>query len=636
MTLASNWVDECLTRIQKARVAIVGDFCLDAYWFIDDTEVEISVETGLPIRRVRSQRYTAGAAGNVAANLAALGIAKVSAIGVVGSDLFGGQLCEILESLSVDTSGIYRGQDDWQTCVYSKPTIGTVEQNRIDFGAFNFADDATIAHIIETITRAAATHDVLIVNQQLPNGLCCDRVINAINQLGPKFPSLTIVVDARHHAAKFENVSFKINAAEAARVVDGAGSHDAVVPVARVRELAHSLSTRTKRPVFLTRGDRGIVVACHGDVQDVPGIQVSPPIDIVGAGDTTLAVLATVLAVDNTPDGPLTAARLANIAATVVVKKLNITGVATPDEISAAGADPDYIYHPEIASDPRVAQYIDGTEFEIVRELPSGLSIRHAIFDHDGTLSTLREGWEKIMEPMMVKAVLGSSYKTASEDIFERVTNECREFIDRTTGIQTLVQMQGLVELVRQFGFVPEEEILDHYGYKKIYNDELLDMVRERVRKLDRGELAPEDFQLKNAHLLLKELHRRGVTMYLASGTDVLDVIDEAKAMGYADLFKDHIYGAVGDVNVEAKKLVLERIMRENNLSGSELVTFGDGPVEIRETRKHDGVAIGIASDEVRRFGLNPSKRKRLIRAGADLVIPDFSQLPKLLTVLQL
>ena len=76
--------------------------------------------------------------------------------------------------------------------------------------------------------------------------------------------------------------------------------------------------------------------------------------------------------------------------------------------------------------------------------------------------------------------------------------------------------------------------------------------------------------------------------------------------------------------------------MRENGLSGANLVTFGDGPVEIRETHRVGGTTVGVASDEVRRFGLNSSKRRRLIRAGADLIVPDFSQLDALLEMLQL
>jgi phosphoglycolate phosphatase-like HAD superfamily hydrolase len=439
-----------------------------------------------------------------------------------------------------------------------------------------------------------------------------------------------VIVDARDLASAFAGVSLKLNAAEAAKLAADANA------AADLAALAGELHKRQGRPGFVTRGERGLLGAAAGAVAEVPGIQVAPPIDPVGAGDTVLATLAAALAVDAAPDAPLAAAQLANIAAAVTLRKIGMTGTATPAEILAAAERAEYVHRPDLAEAPRRAVFLPDSEIEIVEAPPARLAISHAIFDHDGTLSTLREGWEKIMEPMMVKAILGPRHKTADDALFERVTRASREFIDRTTGIQTLVQMHGLVDLVRSFGCVPENEILDAAGYKRIYNEALLEMVRERVRKLERGELAPEDFHVKNAHALLRALHERGVALYLASGTDVEDVIAEARAMGYADLFGDRIFGAVGDVNVEAKKEVLTRIMRENALTGAHFVTFGDGPVEIRETRRRGGVAVGVASDEVRRYGLNLSKRRRLIRAGASLIVPDFSQLPALLEALHL
>jgi hypothetical protein len=74
--------------------------------------------------------------------------------------------------------------------------------------------------------------------------------------------------------------------------------------------------------------------------------------------------------------------------------------------------------------------------------------------------------------------------------------------------------------------------------------------------------------------------------------------------------------------------------MGENNLRGAELAVFGDGPVEIRECRRRDGIAVGVASDEIRRFDLNMTKRNRLIKAGAQLIIPDFSNISDLLDML--
>jgi len=240
------------------------------------------------------------------------------------------------------------------------------------------------------------------------------------------------------------------------------------------------------------------------------------------------------------------------------------------------------------------------------------------------------------MEPMMVRSILGPRYQDASAALMAKVTAEVCGYIDRTTGIQTLVQMKGLAELVRQAGFVNPEARLDEHGYKRVFNQDIVKLVGKRLDKLKRGELSPEDFQIKNSVRFLRTLRERGVKLYLASGTDEADVVAEATALGYADLFEGRIFGAVGKIEVEAKRMVLEKIIQEYDLSSRHFAVFGDGPVEIRETRKRGGLCIGVASDEVRRFGWNYAKRSRLVRAGATLIVPDFGQFDALLGVMRL
>jgi hypothetical protein len=80
--------------------------------------------------------------------------------------------------------------------------------------------------------------------------------------------------------------------------------------------------------------------------------------------------------------------------------------------------------------------------------------------------------------------------------------------------------------------------------------------------------------------------------------------------------------------------MIIERIIRDNNLNGNELAVFGDGPDEIREGRRSGGISIGITSNEVQRHGHNFDKRPRLVKAGAQLIIPDFSQYRKLVSLL--
>jgi phosphoglycolate phosphatase-like HAD superfamily hydrolase len=241
------------------------------------------------------------------------------------------------------------------------------------------------------------------------------------------------------------------------------------------------------------------------------------------------------------------------------------------------------------------------------------------------------------MAPVMIRAILGNQYLTADEHLYSRVQSRVNEFIDKTTGIQTLAQMKGLIEIVNEFGCVPPDQVLDEHGYKKIYNDELIKMVRVREEKFKKGELSVEDLTIRNSIPFLQKLHDAGIILYLASGTDVEDVRNEAVTLGYGHLFEGRIYGAVGDLKKEAKKIVLDRILDSiGEASKDQIITFGDGPVEMRETKKRNGIPVGVASNEIRRFGMNEIKRSRLIMAGADVVIPDFSQLNDLLKILNI
>jgi len=627
----SSWLEQALAPLSRLRAAVLGDFCLDAYWQLDSAEPELSLETGLPVRRVRTQTYSLGGAGNVVANLVALGVGQVQAIGVVGTDLFGAELLRLLRACGPAIRDHMVEDPHWQTMVYAKPWNGDQEENRVDFGAFNVLSKRTMDALIAALDVAAGENDVVVLNQQISRGVNSLPVIERINQVIAAYPKTLFLVDARHRPDLYRGAVLKLNVAEAARFLQE--PIDGSVATERAKGFAWRVTQRTGQPTFLTRGEHGILVADDKTVHEIPGIQVLEKTDPVGAGDTVVAALAAAL---GSGEDPCIAAKLANLAASITVRKLRTTGTALQTEILAVGPEPDYIFEPELADAPYRARFLEGTEIEVIGDLPTDLQIQHCIFDHDGTLSTLREGWEKIMEPMMVQAILGPEYEDVDPARTSRIAAEVRAFIDRTTGIQTLVQMKGLVNLVRQSGLVPENEILDEHGYKHIFNQQLLKMIETRMSKLKSGEFSPEDFQIKNAMALLRELHRRGIKLYLASGTDQADVVAEAQAMGYADLFEGRIFGAVGDIRVEAKKLVVDRIILENDLSGRQFATFGDGPVEMRETRKIGGLSIGVASDEVRRFGWNIVKRSRLIKAGANLIVPDFSQLPAILKVMQL
>lgn len=252
---------------------------------------------------------------------------------------------------------------------------------------------------------------------------------------------------------------------------------------------------------------------------------------------------------------------------------------------------------------------------EIVREVTRG-QFKHVLFDFDGTISLLREGWQAIMHPIMAEAICGDA--TLTRPLNKRIT----EFIDETTGIQTISQMEGLVDLVHEYGFVPKHEILDAHGYKQRYNDALMIPVKRRIEALENGELTQEALSVVGSRDFVAAVAAKGPELYIFSGTNQDDVRNEAGKLGVAHYFTE-IWGALRTIKEFSKEKILTEMIAKHDLHGPEVLIIGDGPVEIRLAREHGCVSVGVASDEVN-GGLDPVKRERLLKAGADIMVADF------------
>jgi phosphoglycolate phosphatase len=262
-------------------------------------------------------------------------------------------------------------------------------------------------------------------------------------------------------------------------------------------------------------------------------------------------------------------------------------------------------------------------EIEILRpDLPRG-HFRGVLFDFDGTLSLIREGWPQVMIPMMVTELR----RTGTDESETELTAAVEEFVMRLNGRQTIYQMIQLAEEVKIRGGTPAEPL----AYKHRYHELLMERIRGRISDLESGLATPEKWTVPGSHALLANLRRRGVTLYLASGTDITYVRREAELLGLAPFFGQHIYGALDDYQSFSKKMIVEKIIHDHGLHGEELLGFGDGFVEIEEVRRAGGVAVAVASDEVNRRGVNQWKRNRLVQAGADVVIPEFRRHARLL-----
>jgi phosphoglycolate phosphatase len=273
------------------------------------------------------------------------------------------------------------------------------------------------------------------------------------------------------------------------------------------------------------------------------------------------------------------------------------------------------------------SRMLAGTSIEIVREVERGTRFRHVLFDFDGTLSLVREGWPEVMVPMMVEELAATGTGEARADLHRH----CLDFVMRLNGKQTIYQMIQLAAEVRARGGQPEEPA----EYKRRYHERLMSRIHARRDALRTGAARPEDFLVPGAFGLLSALRDRGLPMYLASGTDEQYVVEESALLGLAPYFGDRVYGAIDDFKSFSKKMVIDRILRENAVEGHALLAFGDGYVEIENVKAVGGTAVAVASDEAGRSGRPDAwKRDRLIGVGADVVIPDFREAAALMEYL--
>lgn len=266
------------------------------------------------------------------------------------------------------------------------------------------------------------------------------------------------------------------------------------------------------------------------------------------------------------------------------------------------------------------------TDAEILNPNVRRGPFRAVLFDFDGTLSLIREGWPRVMVGMMVERLREQHLVTEPEA-------ELWTHIDRLVmahnGAPTIRQMEVFADELRRRGGTPT----DTWDYLRDYLDRLLKVVRGRWRSLEAGAASASEWVVPNAHAILTNVRNRGVPLYVASGTDYDHVAFEARLLGVDVFFPTGINAPKDNDPAFSKGKVIDHILSDLGIPGEELLGFGDGVVETAEVKRVGGVAIGVASSE---HGsgpgvVNADKRSRLVAAGADVIIPDYTHQAELI-----
>ncbi len=328
-----NRFQEIANRYRKLRIVVVGDFCLDRYLEIDPKLAEDSIETGLPVHNVTRVRSQPGAAGTVLNNLVALGVGEIQLFGFCGEDGEGYELLRALSALPGVCLDHFITTPLRRTFTYCKPLImedgkPPRELNRLDSKNWTPTPPPVVEQLTGPLRKIAPMMDAIIVMDQVDvaeTGVVTRDILETLENVPANIP---IVADSRRGLREYPPVIFKMNAAELATLT-GEGEYESVE---QVKEAAARLANHNQREVVITMAERGLVGASpDGKTTIVPALTVRGEIDIVGAGDSVTANIATALASGSSLHEAM---EIAAVASSHVIHQLGTTGTASAEQIS--------------------------------------------------------------------------------------------------------------------------------------------------------------------------------------------------------------------------------------------------------------------------------------------------------------
>ena len=351
-------LESILETLPRLTIGLVGDLFLDRYLDIAPGICEMSIETGLEAYQIPQIRNSPGALGTVLNNLAALGVGLLVPATVIGDDGHGYDLLKEVRKLPVDTSHVL-AVGDRLTPTYTKPMKQDLkgvwqELNRLDVRTRGPLSAGATEELCRRVRQVFESSDGLIVLDQINEadwGVVNAAVRRLLRDLAKENPKKLIYIDSRQFLREFDFGILKGNRTEllraagaekgsgvfgvtdepSSRVADAKDSRPPGVADRIVREAALLLASRTSRPVFCTMGEQGILVTQPVQTPElVPGVSITGPVDIVGAGDAATSGIVTSLLAGATP---LEAAAVGNLVASITVQQLGTTGTASPEQV---------------------------------------------------------------------------------------------------------------------------------------------------------------------------------------------------------------------------------------------------------------------------------------------------------------
>ena len=319
-----------LAGMRAVRVGVVGDAALDVYWDADMTLSGLARENPHHFLPVVRERLALGGGCHAAACAAALGV-RTSQLALLGDDWRGRELARLLPEDDVSTDFLLTSPER-TTNAFCKPLRyglceAVYEDPHLYFENRTPTPPAVEAALLERLDTLLGQVDAVLVADYHAHGVMTAPLRERVCAAGKA--GMRMLVDSRTRIDQYHHAILKPNEVEAARAA-GLEINPREVNRGQLEEIAWHLAHQNAATVCLTLGAAGCLWADNGAIRHIPTRPAPPPIDIVGAGDAFAAACLAALAAG--ADGP-EAAAVGHLAAGVVVRKIGVTGTATPDEI---------------------------------------------------------------------------------------------------------------------------------------------------------------------------------------------------------------------------------------------------------------------------------------------------------------
>lgn len=318
---------QILGKLANPRILLIGDLILDEY--IEGEIQRISREAPVPIVEEKKRHYKPGGAANTLANLVTLG-AQTTAIGVVGDDLSGKALVELLTSCEIDTVGIVTTQEVPTT---TKTRISAQSRQSVMQQVLRLDQipDKTLSQdlhqALQAQLHALLPQADLVIISDYGRGVVVPETIDVVRELAAKYQKMW-VVDSQEDLRLFAGATVLTpNKPEAENNLGYRMDTEAELRAGGEKLLAESGA----EALLITRGDEGMsLFQSEGRYHQVQALNRAAVFDVTGAGDTVVATLS--VALGSGCDLP-EAMELANLAASIVIRRHGCS-TTTPQEMT--------------------------------------------------------------------------------------------------------------------------------------------------------------------------------------------------------------------------------------------------------------------------------------------------------------